>query len=78
MYNFNEIEQYLYPVTVTQNNGVEVTYFWEIKVSEVEGVIYSYAEEKSSGNKIPWGKSNDKNKEAAVIDISGRCYEKSK
>ena len=75
---FSEVSKYLYPVDVQQTSGMEVTYFWEINASEVEGTIYVCAEEKSFGQKIPWQKSSKRSKEEAAFEISGRCYEKSK
>ncbi|MBM7607587.1 hypothetical protein JOD29_000831 [Lysinibacillus composti] len=75
---FDNVDIYLYPVQVEQSSGIEVTYFWEIKVSDINGEIYVSAEEKSFGINIPWVKSEEPNKERAVFALSGICHNRSK
>ena len=76
---FNNIDSYLFPVQVEQSSGMVVTYFWEIKVAEINGEIFANAEEKSSfDRKVRWEKFEQPSKEHAVLVMQDICKNLSK
>ncbi|MGM0861431.1 MAG: hypothetical protein ACQEWH_12050 [Bacillota bacterium] len=75
----NEIKSFLYIEEVEQNSGIQVTYYWEVKLAYIDMKgYYGSAYTNTNSTEIKWAHLDTFSEENAVEIMVSKCKKESK